>query len=61
MVDQLAENHEYKVVRADKFALFTWKGCKLHVEGKCSAYVEENPQMKDYAKYHMELEGDRVS
>ena len=48
-------------VRGQKIAVFTWKGCKLEIEGKCDVmYESDETPMSEYLNVHDTLEARRA-
>jgi hypothetical protein len=57
---ELALERKYSF-SASKFAVFTWHGCTLSIEGECHWYVGEQTPMVQFLQLHEELEKRRTA
>jgi len=58
---QLAQDREYTFEPSSKFAIFTWYGCQLSVEGSPKvAYVSDDTPMNSYINTSNQINKMRV-
>lgn len=57
---ELAESRRYQFTGFN-FAVFTWYGCTIKVEGKCHAYIAGETPMASYLNTHAVVEEKRLN